>query len=85
MFHQLIVNSESTTAIVGELFSLLSKFEFSRGDSEMEMHMAVNDFKMQLSQQPIEFTFGGFYAVSRTFMASVRKTSSLFLKEFNLF
>lgn len=79
MFQQLISNSESVTAVIDKLFSQLSKFSFSKTDRELEMHLAVNDFKMQLSQQPIQFTIGGFYVLTRTFVASVSEKISILM------
>lgn len=68
---ELVIKCSSTYAVSDEIFSMLSRFEFGRLERESGAQLAVSEFLLKLSHQPIKFTIAGFYTISKTFLASV--------------
>ena len=71
MFYQLVSNFNATYAVADEIFTRLSRFEFDKQERESEVQSIFADFLKLLSHQPFQFTIGGFYATTTTFLASV--------------
>lgn len=70
---KLVFACSGTCDIASGIFSQLNKFEFDQFERENRVASVVVELATQLSQQPIQFTIAGFYVITKTFLASVRK------------
>lgn len=54
-----------------KIISKIASFEFDKQERESGLQSAINDLTLQIHYQPIQFTVGGFYIITKSFLASV--------------
>lgn len=70
---KLVFACSGTYDTASEIFSQLNKFEFDQFERGTGVQSVVAELATQVTQQPIQFTIAGFYVITKTFLASVRK------------
>lgn len=56
-----------------EINTLIHKFEFSKFERENDISTILSAFSWHINQRPIEFKVGGFYCLTKPFLATVRE------------